>query len=91
MPPTAACRSVPAEPPSLWRLDREAETVILARTFSKTFSPGLKIGFGVLPRRALEPILCPQREPRFRLGQFQPAAPGADSWPTAATTAMSRA
>ena len=39
-----------AEPPSLWSLDREGETVILARTFSKTLSPGLKIGYGVLPR-----------------------------------------
>ena len=45
------------EPPSLWRLDREGETVILARTFSKTFSPGLKIGYGVLPRGLIDPIL----------------------------------
>ena len=37
------------EPPSLWSLDREGDTVILARTFSKTLSPGLKIGYGVLP------------------------------------------
>jgi len=38
-----------AEPPSVWRHDPEGETVILARTFSKTFSPGMKLGFGVLP------------------------------------------
>ena len=37
------------EPPSVWSLDPEGETVILARTFSKTFSPGVKIGYGVLP------------------------------------------
>ncbi len=30
------------EPRSLWSLDTDAETVILARTFSKTFSPGVK-------------------------------------------------
>src|SRR4051812_2643556 len=45
------------EPPSLWGLDRERETVILARTFSKTFSPGVKIGYGVLPRGLIDPIL----------------------------------
>ena len=46
-----------SEPPSLWSLDGEAETVILARTFSKTLSPGLKTGFGILPRGLLDPIL----------------------------------
>jgi 2-aminoadipate transaminase len=45
------------EPPSLWGLDRERETVILARTFSKTFSPGMKIGYGILPRGLIDPIL----------------------------------
>ncbi|WZO99717.1 PLP-dependent aminotransferase family protein [Isosphaeraceae bacterium EP7] len=37
------------EAPSVWSHDPEGETVILARSFSKTFSPGLKTGFGVLP------------------------------------------
>ena len=46
-----------AEPPSLWSLDREGDTVILARTFSKTLSPGLKIGYGVLPRELVNPII----------------------------------
>jgi 2-aminoadipate transaminase len=46
-----------AEPPSLWSLDPEAETVILARTFSKTLSPGLKTGYGILPKRLVDPIL----------------------------------
>jgi 2-aminoadipate transaminase len=45
------------EPPSVWSHDREGETVILARTFSKTFSPGLKIGYGVLPEGLIDPIL----------------------------------
>ena len=30
--------------------------MILARTFSKTFSPGLKTGYGILPESLLEPI-----------------------------------
>jgi 2-aminoadipate transaminase len=45
------------EPPSVWSHDREGETVLLARTFSKTFSPGLKIGYGVLPEGLIDPIL----------------------------------
>jgi 2-aminoadipate transaminase len=45
------------EPQSLWSLDPDGETVILARTFSKTFSPGFKIGYGVLPKGLIEPIL----------------------------------
>jgi 2-aminoadipate transaminase len=46
------------EPPSLWSLDGAGETVILARTFSKTLSPGLKLGYGVLPDSLVEPILA---------------------------------
>jgi 2-aminoadipate transaminase len=46
-----------SEPPSIWSHDGEADTVILARTFSKTFSPGLKVGYGVLPEGLIDPIL----------------------------------
>ena len=45
------------EPPSVWRHDPEGDTVILARTFSKTFSPGLKTGYGVLPAALVGPVL----------------------------------
>jgi 2-aminoadipate transaminase len=45
------------EAKSIWSLDDEAETVILARTFSKTFSPGMKMGYGVLPKDLVDPIL----------------------------------
>jgi 2-aminoadipate transaminase len=45
------------EPPSIWSLDEDRETVILARTFSKTFSPGVKIGYGVLPMGLIDTIL----------------------------------
>lgn len=44
-------------PPSVWRHDPEGDTVILARTFSKTFSPGLKTGYGVLPAALVGPVL----------------------------------
>ncbi len=45
------------EPPTVFSHDPDGETVILARTFSKTLSPGLKIGYGVLPRGLIDPIL----------------------------------
>jgi 2-aminoadipate transaminase len=45
------------EPSSVWRHDPEGETVILARTFSKTYSPGIKLGFGVLPAELVSPIV----------------------------------
>jgi 2-aminoadipate transaminase len=45
------------EPSSVWRHDPEGETVILARTFSKTFSPGMKLGFGVLPAELVGPVV----------------------------------
>jgi 2-aminoadipate transaminase len=46
------------EPPSVWSHDPEGDSVILARTFSKTLSPGLKVGYGVLPHALVEPVLC---------------------------------
>lgn len=48
----------PEEAPSLWSLDAGGETVILARTFSKTYSPGLKLGYGVVPPGLIDPMLA---------------------------------
>lgn len=47
------------EPRSVWAHDEAdgGDSVILARTFSKTFSPGMKTGFGVLPEALVAPIL----------------------------------
>ena len=45
------------EPSSVWRHDPEGESVILARTFSKTFSPGMKLGFGILPAELVVPVV----------------------------------
>ena len=45
------------DPPSVWGHDLEGDTVILARTFSKTFSPGIKTGFGIVPESLVNPIL----------------------------------
>jgi 2-aminoadipate transaminase len=46
-----------SEPSTVWSFDENADTVILARTFSKTLSPGLKIGYGVFPEALAGPIL----------------------------------
>jgi 2-aminoadipate transaminase len=46
------------ELPSLFGLDGEGDTVILAGTFSKTLSPGLKTGYGILPEGLVEPIVA---------------------------------
>jgi 2-aminoadipate transaminase len=45
------------EPPSVWTHDLAGDLVIHARTFSKTFSPGLKTGYGILPDGLLGPVL----------------------------------
>ena len=45
------------DPASILSLDGGGDTVILAGTFSKTLSPGLKTGYGVLPLALVEPIV----------------------------------
>ncbi|MBW3541802.1 MAG: PLP-dependent aminotransferase family protein, partial [Planctomycetes bacterium] len=42
--------------PSVWSFDPTGETVIYAQTFSKSFSPGLRVGYGVLPQELIAPI-----------------------------------
>lgn len=35
--------------PSIWSFDTDHQHVLLAQTFSKSFSPGLRVGYGVVP------------------------------------------
>lgn len=42
--------------PSVWSHDADRRSVVLAQTFSKSFSPGLRIGFGVVPKELVRPI-----------------------------------
>ena len=42
--------------PSIWGCDETHETVILAQTFSKSFSPGVRVGYAVLPRELVTAI-----------------------------------
>jgi 2-aminoadipate transaminase len=42
---------------SLLGLDEDGGTVILAGTFSKSFSPGIRVGWGILPADLIGPVL----------------------------------
>ncbi len=42
--------------PSVWSFDAAGDTVIHAGTFSKSFSPGLRVGFGLMPRELRDAI-----------------------------------
>ena len=44
------------ELPSIWSFDHDKQHVILAMTFSKSFSPGLRVGYGVLPADLVGPV-----------------------------------
>jgi 2-aminoadipate transaminase len=43
--------------PSIKRWDRDNSFVALLQTFSKSFSPGLRTGYGLLPRALVDPVL----------------------------------
>lgn len=42
--------------PSVWSFDEMRDHVIYTQTFSKTFSPGVRVGFGVVPQDLVKPI-----------------------------------
>ena len=44
--------------PSVIAADPDHDTVIVAGTLSKSFSPGLRVGWGVLPKHLVTPILA---------------------------------
>lgn len=43
-------------PPSCLSLDSTRERVILTQTFSKSLSPGLRTGWGILPHKLVKPV-----------------------------------
>ncbi|MBN2579949.1 MAG: PLP-dependent aminotransferase family protein [Pirellulales bacterium] len=43
--------------PSLRRSDPEGETVVQVGTFSKSYSPGIRVGWGIFPPALLTPLL----------------------------------
>jgi len=44
--------------PSMRSMDRDGDTVIVAGSFSKAYSPGVRVGWGILPRPLVEPVLA---------------------------------
>lgn len=42
--------------PSIWSCDETRSHVIYTQTFSKSFSPGIRVGYGILPRDLVAPI-----------------------------------
>jgi len=42
--------------PSVWSFDSPRDSVIYTQTFSKTFSPGIRVGFGIVPRDLVAPL-----------------------------------
>lgn len=42
--------------PSVFGHDPDHQTVILTQTFSKSFSPGVRVGFGVVPKELVKPV-----------------------------------
>ncbi len=43
--------------PTLRAFDEAGETVVCTGTFSKSFSPGIRVGWGVLPKPLVEPVM----------------------------------
>jgi 2-aminoadipate transaminase len=43
--------------PSLRSFDREGQTVVQVGSFSKSYSPGIRVGWGILPPALLQPVL----------------------------------
>jgi 2-aminoadipate transaminase len=46
--------------PSAHTLDADGDTVVVAGTFSKSFSPGIRVGWGILPKDLVGPV-CSQK------------------------------
>jgi len=42
--------------PSVWGMDETGGQVIYTQTFSKTFAPGIRVGFGVVPEDLVAPL-----------------------------------
>lgn len=57
-------------PGSVFSYDSGRDTVLYAGTFSKTFSPGLRIGFGIVPPSLVEPICARKGNEDFGSAHF---------------------
>jgi 2-aminoadipate transaminase len=56
--------------PSLRSFDPEGETVIHAGSFSKSYSPGIRVGWGMLPKGLMQPLLAQKGNADFGSPHF---------------------
>ncbi len=56
--------------PSLFSLDQTGKTVVHTSSFSKSFSPGLRVGWGVLPKDLIGPLSNHQGNMNFGAPHF---------------------
>jgi 2-aminoadipate transaminase len=56
--------------PSLRRFDDEGDTVVQVGTFSKSYSPGIRVGWGIFPPELLTPVLHEKGNIDFGSPQF---------------------
>ncbi len=56
--------------PALRAYDDEGGTVVCTGTFSKSFSPGIRVGWGVLPRVLVDPVLAAKGNVNFGSPNF---------------------
>jgi 2-aminoadipate transaminase len=56
--------------PSLRRFDAEGDTVVQVGTFSKSYSPGIRVGWGIFPLSLLTPLLHEKGNVDFGSPQF---------------------
>ena len=59
-----------ADLPSIRSFDAEGETVIMIGSFSKSFSPGLRVGWGLFPSDLLKPVLSQKGHINFGSPHF---------------------
>jgi 2-aminoadipate transaminase len=59
--------------PSLFSLDEDGRHVIHAGTFSKPFSPGIRVGWGILPQELVAPVLAQKGNVDFGSPHFNQA------------------
>lgn len=59
-----------ADIPSLRAYDDDGQTVVVTHTFSKSYSPGIRVGYGILPTSLVTPLLAQKGNINFGSSNF---------------------